>query len=66
MRYMHCVRCGKKLYENKKCVRHKHFTGFFCSYKCLVNELGIAEESIVTNEQVQEDKEANNIDWEVE
>ena len=59
MRKVHCVRCGKSINEGEEAIRRIHFTGFYCSHKCLALEAGIAEMSTVTNELVEEDKEAS-------
>ena len=66
MRRVHCVRCGKSINEGEEAIRHRHFTGFYCSYKCLALEAGIAEMSTVTNELVEEDKEASGFGWDEE
>lgn len=63
MRNVHCVRCGKQINEGDEAVRHKHFTGFYCSFKCLALEVGIAEVKTVTEELVNDDKEASGVGW---
>lgn len=63
MRKVHCVRCGKQINEGNEAVRHKYFTGFYCSFKCLALEAGIAEVKTVTEELVEEDKEASGFGW---
>ena len=66
MRRVHCVRCGKSIYEGEEAVRRKHFTGFFCGFKCLSLEMGIAEIKTVSEELVEEDKEASGFGWDEE
>ena len=63
MRKVHCVRCRKSIVEGENAVRHRHFTGFYCSFKCLALEAGIAEVKTVTEELVEEDKEASGFGW---
>ena len=63
MRKVHCVRCGKKINEGDEAVRHKYRTGFYCSFKCLALEAGIAEVKTVTEELVEEDKETSGFGW---
>ena len=63
MRKVHCVRCGKKINEGELAVRHRHLTGFFCSFKCLALEMEIAKVETVTEELVEEDKEASGFGW---
>ena len=63
MRNVHCVRCGKIIKEGEEAVRHKHLTGFYCSFKCLALEAGIAEVKIVSEELVEEDKESSGYGW---
>lgn len=63
MRKVLCVRCKKPIAEGKSVIRHKHFTGFYCSFKCLALEAGIAEVKTVTEELVEEDKEASGCGW---
>ena len=63
MRKVHCVRCNKQINEGDEAVRHRHFTGFYCSFKCLALEAGIAEVKTVTEELVEEDKEASGFGW---
>ena len=66
MRKVHCVRCEKSINEGEEAIRRIHFTGFYCSHKCLALEAGIAEMSTVTNELVEEDKEASGFGWDEE
>ena len=63
MRKVLCVRCRKPIVEGENAVRHRHFTGFYCSFKCLALEAGIAEIKTVTEELVEEDKEASGFGW---
>ena len=65
MRYITCARCGKRIYEGKEAVRHKHYTGFWCSWKCFVLDYS-GYETAITDKLVQEDKSCNNVDWELE
>lgn len=44
-------------------VRHRHYTGFFCGFRCLALNAGIAEVKTVTEELVEEDKEASGFGW---
>lgn len=65
MRYITCCRCGKRINEGEPAVRRKGFTGFWCSYKCFTLEHeGYA--ACATDALVQEDKECNHQDWEVD
>ena len=66
MRRVHCIRCGKIINEGEEAVRRKHFTGFFCGFKCLSLEMGIAEIKTVSEELVEEDKEASGFGWDEE
>lgn len=66
MRKVHCVRCGKTIIEGEDAIRHKHLTGFYCSFKCLALEMGIAEIKTVTSELVEEDKESSDYGWDEE
>ena len=66
MRKVLCVRCRKSIAEGENAVRHRHFTGFYCSFKCLALETGIAEVKTVTEELVEEDKEASGFGWDEE
>ena len=66
MRRVHCIRCGKIINEGEEAVRRKHFTGFFCGFRCLALEMGIAEIATVTNELVEEDKEVSGFGWDEE
>ena len=66
MRKVHCIYCGKPIYEGETAIRHKYFTGLYCSYKCLALNLGISEIATVTNELVEEDKEASGFGWDEE
>lgn len=66
MRKVYCVRCGKKISEGEDAIRHKYFTGFYCSFKCLALKMGIAEIRTVTNELVEEDKESSGYGWDEE
>lgn len=66
MRKVHCVRCGKIINEGEDAVRHKHFTGFYCSFRCLALEMGIAEMKTVSEEIVNEDKESSGYGWDEE
>ena len=66
MRKVLCVRCRKPINEGENAVRHRHFTGFYCSFKCLALEAGIAEVKTVTEELVEEDKEASGFGWDEE
>lgn len=66
MRKVHCVRCGKTINEDEDAVRRKHFTGFYCSFRCLAFEMGIAEIKTVSEELVNEDKEASGYGWDEE
>lgn len=66
MRKVLCVRCRKPITEGENAVRHRHFTGFYCSFKCLALEAGIAEVKTVTEELVEEDKEASGFGWDEE
>ena len=63
MRRIHCVKCGKQINEGDEAVRRKYFTGFYCSFKCLALEAGIAEVKTVTEELVGEDREASGFGW---
>lgn len=63
MRKVYCVYCGKPMHEGEPCIRYNNFTGFFCSYRCIALNAGISRNTIVSDELVQEDKEANGIDW---
>lgn len=66
MRKVHCVKCGKTINEGEDSVRHKHFTGFYCSFRCLALEMGIVEIKTVSDEPVNEDKEASGFGWDEE
>ena len=66
MRKVYCIRCGKAISEGEKAVRRKHFTGFYCSFECLVLETGIAEIKTVSEDLVNEDKEASGYGWDEE
>ena len=63
MRKIHCVKCRKAINEGEVAIRHKGWTGFYCSYKCLVLDIRIAESVIVTNELVEEDKKSSHHGW---
>ncbi len=66
MRKVRCIRCGKLISEGEIAIRHKGYTGFYCSYKCLALETRISEIVTVTNELVEEDKEASGFGWDEE
>lgn len=62
-RIVHCARCGKPIAEGQEAVRRKHYTGWFCSFRCLALEMGIAETKTVTDEIVKEDEEETGYGW---
>ena len=66
MRKVHCIYCGKTIYEGETAIRHKNFTGFYCKPNCILSHLGVAEIATVTNELVEEDKEASGFGWDEE
>ena len=66
MRYVNCVRCGKKIYEGADSIRHKSLTGFYCSFKCFAFETGNVRLEKVTEEYVNADKECNGLGFEEE
>ena len=59
MKFIPCCRCGKKIYDGEQAVRRRGFTGFYCSYRCLVLDTKIGYEDFVTDELVEEDKESS-------
>ena len=63
MRYMNCVRCGKKLYEGETIVRYKPHTGSYCSYRCAALNTGYFNEEKFTDTLVSEDSTCNNDYW---
>ena len=63
MRKVHCIYCGKPIYEGETAIRHRHFTGFYCTSMCLLSHLGVVEIATVTNKLVEDDKEASGFGW---
>lgn len=58
-KYMECIYCGRKIYENEIGIRRKGFAHFYCSYRCLVKDHGLSETTTVCDEVLNED----NLTW---
>ena len=64
MRVVRCGWCNKAIPEGSYAMRKRGYTGFYCSFTCLVLDARIGNVVTVTDTLVQEDKECNGIDWE--